>query len=235
MPVYEPGKKGWGWPAYLAVGCGGCAVLVIIFLVGSTMVGLYFAKKTMNQMMSGSMQGTSRISVGLPDGNGKLTYWFNPLNSSGRTTSSGGIQGMGLTPPHGKPQQWILPFRQHNVAKLDVSWYAAKKGHGPLVRLKDNEDEVLLDVQRHKAGLITRAKGRAYVTNLSPGTSDMFSPPGSSMISTSDQTGDAPKSADGTPAKDVTALLSPTNCQHLGIIVCKGNKLVFVPASGKKP
>lgn len=242
MPVYEPERKGWGWPAYLAIGCGGCVVLVILVLVGSTVLGIFVARRAMNQAMNpvpitrtkpydwGYWSQAPNVVVALPDGS-RLTYAHGLIHTSAMQQPVDGQRGIKIA-AGGRSQEWPLLYSPVAAVKVGVYWHPSRGGQGPVIRFLDATGESALDLQRREAGDIGRSGGRAYLAYYAYDDTTFC---GSSSESTTTNGKATTKyfSADLTPARDVTAVLTSQNCRYLGSIVRKGNKLIFVPAPSR--
>ena len=246
MPVYEAEKKGWGWPAYVAVGCGGCLVLLLVVPFVGGLVAMLFMGRTMHTAVQqaanptpikrtgpydyGYWSESATVAISLPGGNGQLTYGHYLLDPK---LSTGGQRGLRLSVSGGR-QEWPLQYSPQSSVKVGTYWHPAKGGKGPFVRFCDATGESALDLQRREVGSVGRSAGHAYLCNYAYDNTS-FQSSGPMTATVNGKTITTFKSANGTPAPDVTAALSSSNCKYLGSIVRKGNKLVFVPATGKKP
>lgn len=221
MPVYEEPKKKWGWPHYLAIGCGGCLFLAIVcpFLFG--LLGFFFYSSKMGSPAShragsyhyGSWPQCATATIALPGSYGTLTYRHSLPQGAG--SAYDGSRGLKIASPGGAKQEWPLPYSHLSQVKVGVYWHPVNAGKGPFVRFLDASGESVLDLGRREVGSVSRSGGRIYSADYEYNNM-MFS------------TG-------GKPPADLTGALSSGNSTYLGSIVLSGKKLVFVPAAGKRP
>lgn len=246
MPVYESEKKGWGWPAYVAIGCGGCLFLLLIVPFVGGLVAALFMGRTMNTAMQQAMNPTpikrtgpyrwgywsqaSSVAITLPDGS-RLTYGHGLIDPKSTVKGERAIK---IVTAGGHSQEWPLAYSQQTAVKVGVYWHPASGGQGPFVRFSDATGESVLDLQRREVGSVGRSAGRMYMSDYAYDNTS-FKQSGPSTTTVNGKTITTFQSASGTPALDVTAALSSANCTYLGSIVRKGSKLVFVHAPGKRP
>ncbi len=241
MPVYEE-PKGWGWVHYVALGCGGCLVLVLIVFVGGSLFVGHMVSKTFSSGMAppkrtgpyhwGNWSSAASVSIPLPNGHGTLTYGHELIDPS---LHYGGGRGLRLVGPKGTTQEWPLQYSDQTAVRVGVYWHPAKNGQGPFVRFQDATGESVLDLGRREVGSVGRAAGKAYMSDYAYDDTSFSPGGGTTETDASGKTTTTFESADGTPATDVTSALSPGNCTYLGSIIRSGNKLIFkaAPSGGK--
>jgi hypothetical protein len=242
MPVYEQPKRTWGWFHYLLAGCGGCVVLAIVACFAAGFIGYFYVSKHPNLYAPNGpgsyhfryWSQSATASLVLPEGYGTLTYGHLLLNTGGSQSARGGERALILLTNAGMPQEWPLPYSRQVAVKVDVNWHPQKGGRGPFLGLSDVTRESVLDLQRRKVGEVRRSGGKVYMADY------MYNNHGFMVRSRNGRAaGGTPArtshSAGGKPTNDLTLVLSPSNCTQLGSIVRSGNRLVFVPVSGKRP
>jgi len=226
LPVYEYERKGWAWWQYVAVGCGGCALLGVI---GSFAIGLFFTYTVRKAMTSPPPKSapyhynywsqTATAKIALPGTYGTLVYGQRKPGAKGPAYL--GRQGVvKVVQPNGGAREW--PLMVSGGAKVEVYWHPAMSGMGPFVRLYDMGNESLLDLGRGEVGAAIRSGPTVMMMDTpypggkaSGGSGGFSSPPGMR----------API--------DVTAALAAGNCTHLGAIVHSGGKPKYVPSGAK--
>jgi hypothetical protein len=173
----------------------------------------------------------AKVSIGLPDGQGKLIY-MHYLNMRGHIVFSS-ERAIEIVPTKGVTQEWPLADNNLPNTRVGLYWYPAKNGKGPLLGFYDAGGKSFLDFQKREVGEILQVNSRTYLgyyayndLEFRSGISQLYDPSAKIMrvVGANDQL-----------ATDVTTLVAGSKRTYLGSIVLSGNKLVFVSGKTKTP
>jgi hypothetical protein len=110
---------------------------------------------------------------------------------------------------------------------VGVYWYSEAHGRGPILEISDAGGESVLDLKTGKVGMLFSKSGQEYAAYYLYDKRRYRFP----IRSWDGMTGVMSiKSADGTPAENLSSVVFAANCKYLGSVIRDGNKLRFARA-----
>ena len=223
MPSTNSEAQGRSWPAYVAIGGLGCAILGVIAWLSFSFLSISPHRSHEIDPSSYSLlHPNTACCITLPDGSGTLLY--RQQKGMIRSTSKDDEERVIFSYRKSRATYWISPY-QRSKGDVDFYWYPEKNGRGPYVMITDPA--------------LFEGKGEMFVIDLSQNVSRQLLWTGGKRLIAADYsrmkmafgmpTSDGRwTTCNGKPVDDVTDIFGSNHGTYMGSVNFVGEQLRFV-------